>query len=168
MHPSHKPTTGYKQAKSTMRVLGPILLAIGVILSLIGIVDFFSTFVSIASRNQPPGDTRFPILFILVFPGFLLIGIGGMLTKAGYLKEITQYAAKETSPAVQTTTTAVRTALADNDIPCPQCALPIEPDAQFCSHCGTSVKGAPCAQCQTPLEPNDRFCRSCGQRVEST
>lgn len=162
------PKTGHMQAKSTMRTLGPILIAIGVILSIIGIGDFFITFITVSSGNANPSDTRFPTLFLLAFPGFFFIGIGSMLTKTGYLKEITQYAAKETSPAITTTVTAVRAAITDDDIPCPSCASPIEPNSKFCSSCGTQTTELQCSLCNTTIEPNDKFCNSCGTEISYT
>lgn len=163
-----RPRDGYTQTRSTMRTLGPILMVVGGVLALIGVIDFFTSFFSIASHEpfSTPSPSRFPILFpVLGFPGLLLLGIGGKLTKAGYLREITQYAAKETTPAVMTTTTAIRAAITDDDIPCPGCSRPIEPDSKFCPHCGIRISGGTCSICQATLEAGDRFCASCGNTV---
>ena len=166
MIPDSQPPSKYKQAKSTFRVLGPTLLVIGIILSLVGIGSFFMGFIGAVSGDFSPHDSKFPILFLLVFPGFLCIGIGSMMTQAGYLKEITQYAAKETTPAVTTTTTAIRSAISDNDIPCPSCSEPIEPDSKFCAHCGVQIGQLSCPTCNAPLEANDRFCNQCGTQTK--
>ncbi|MGV6814847.1 MAG: zinc ribbon domain-containing protein [Phycisphaerales bacterium] len=156
------PDSKYKQAKSTLRIFGPTLLVIGIFLSLIGVGSFIMGFIGAVSGNIDPGDSKFPILFLLAIPGFLCLGIGGMMTQAGYLKEITQYAAKETTPAVTTTTTAIRSAITDDDIPCPSCSEPIEPDSKFCAHCGIQIGQLLCPTCKAPLEANDRFCNQCG------
>ncbi len=160
------PGDRYAQSKSFFRVLGPGLLVLGVILSAIGIGAFFIGFIGAANGNTRPGESNFPILFLLIFPGILLLAIGGLMTQAGYLKEITQYAAKETSPAITTTTTAIKSAIADDDIPCPSCALPIEPNSKFCAHCGIQTQDQACIKCDAPLESNDRFCNQCGQQQE--
>lgn len=132
-------------------------------MTLIGVGQFLFTMVSAMSG----GGGSPPILFVVLgLPGLLLFGIGMQCTQAGYLKETTQYIAKETTPAVQTTTTAIRAAITDDDIPCPDCSRPIEPDSKFCAHCGVRIAGMTCMVCQATLEAGDRFCSSCGCAVE--
>ena len=162
MIPDSQPPSKYKQVRSTFRVLGPTLLVIGIILSLVGIGSFFVSFIGAVSGSISPHDAKFPILFLLAFPGFLCIGIGSMMTQAGSLKETPQSAPKKTPPAVTTTTTAIRSAITDDDIPCPSCSEPIEPDSKFCAHCGVQIGQLSCPTCNAPLEANDRFCNQCG------
>ena len=49
---------------------------------------------------------------------------------------------------------------------CPACGPRPEPDAVFCSSCGSrlTAPGA-CGQCGATLPPDSRFCESCGTRV---
>ena len=50
---------------------------------------------------------------------------------------------------------------------CPTHGPRSEPDAQFCSECGSRVASAPgyCTRCGTSLERDARYCHSCGARV---
>ncbi len=163
---SQAPRDGQPRVKPALRILGPILLVCGILMTLIGFGNFIFSFIDAVSGDPFSGESNAPILFIaLGIPGIILMGIGGPLTQAGYLKEITTYGAKETTPAVTIATTAVRAAILDDDIPCPTCATPIEPDSKFCSSCGQPVNALQCPSCEHPIEANDRFCNSCGTNI---
>lgn len=46
---------------------------------------------------------------------------------------------------------------------CARCGPRPEPDAKFCSSCGSPLGPAPeCRVCHAPLEPGSRFCSACG------
>lgn len=164
MNHNRPPSDGYAKARTSMRRFGPAMIAIGGLMVLIGFGQFALTVIS-GINQEPFSGTRpgFPILFVILgFPGMLILGIGMKLTKVGYLKEIAQYGAKETTPAVQTTTTAIRSALQNDDIPCPSCSSPIEPDSKFCSSCGVDLANMKCDSCNDRIDPSDKFCPSCG------
>ena len=163
---SQAPRDGQPKVKPALRTLGPILLGVGVIMTLIGVGNFIYSFVNAVTGDPFSGEHNAPILFLVLgFPGIILMGVGGSMCKIGYLKEITTYGAKETTPAVTIATTAVRAAILDDDIPCPTCATPIEPDSKFCSSCGQQVNAIQCPSCEQPIEANDRFCNSCGTNI---
>lgn len=167
MNHKRPPQDGYTQVKTGMRRFGPAMIAIGGLMLIIGVGQFFLTFIS-AATSEPFSSEQpsFPILFIILgIPGMLILSIGLTLTKVGYLKEIAQYGAKETVPAVQTTTTAIRSAILDDDIPCPKCSQPIEPNSKFCASCGVLVGSLKCPNCNNPIESDDRFCNDCGTQV---
>lgn len=49
---------------------------------------------------------------------------------------------------------------------CPTCGPRPEPDAVFCSSCGTALPtAAVCGRCHTPVAPGGRFCERCGAQV---
>jgi hypothetical protein len=49
---------------------------------------------------------------------------------------------------------------------CPTCGPRPEPDAAFCSTCGSRLPAAAtCAHCGTALVADSRFCEGCGSRV---
>ncbi|MHA7813696.1 MAG: zinc ribbon domain-containing protein [Phycisphaerales bacterium] len=159
----------YHKARDSFRKYGPALLICGGILFAIGFIDFIAAFISIASR-EPFSQTRphFPILFIICgIPGAAMASIGMKLTGVGYLKEATKYVAKESAPAAQITTTAIRSAILDDDVPCPSCATPIEPDARFCAQCGLRIAEVHCPSCDATIQPDARFCSDCGHAVET-
>lgn len=165
MNQKYRAQDGYTQVKTGMRRFGPAMIVVGGLMAFIGIGQFLLTFVSAATSDF--GDRpSFPILFVILgIPGALILNFGLMLTKAGYLKEIAQYGAKETAPAVTTSVTAVRAAFSDDDVPCPECSSPIEPNSKFCSSCGVQIGSLACKECKSPIESGDRFCNSCGIEI---
>ena len=153
---------GYAKARSSMRSFGPPILVLGAILVLVGFIDFIHTMY----QGMTGGMGGPPTLFLVCgLPGMILLGIGMYLTSFGYMREVSQYAAKETAPAVGTTTAAVRTAWTDDGVPCPGCSAPNEPGDKYCASCGVVLTGAPCASCGSVLEVSDRFCSECGAQA---
>ncbi len=56
--------------------------------------------------------------------------------------------------------------ISDSTPTCPSCGPRPEPDAVFCSHCGTRLPLAgTCAGCGAALGPDSRFCEHCGAAV---
>ena len=52
---------------------------------------------------------------------------------------------------------------------CGNCGAPLEPDAQFCTECGTKVEiqeGRRCPSCGAPLDDDSLFCSECGCKVD--
>jgi predicted RNA-binding Zn-ribbon protein involved in translation (DUF1610 family) len=45
---------------------------------------------------------------------------------------------------------------------CPNCGNPLNPNAKFCTKCGTPLK---CPNCGNPLRPNVKFCTKCGTPI---
>jgi len=148
------PLDGYSKVKAKLRKFGPAMIAIGGLMLLIGVGQFFWTIISVATAEPfSRTDNGFPILFVILgIPGAMILSLGMMVTQAGYLKEITTYGAKETTPAVTIATTAVRAAILDDDIPCSTCSTPIEPDSKFCSSCGHQVNALQCPSCEHPID----------------
>ena len=159
----------YQKARDSFRKFGPGLIILGGIMFVVGLIDFLAAFVSIANQ-EPFSHSRphFPILFIICgIPGAAMASIGMKLTGIGYLKEASKYVAKESAPAAQITTTAIRSAILDDDIPCPSCATPIEPDSRFCSQCGVNVAYIRCPSCDASIQSDARFCSDCGHAIET-
>lgn len=74
--------------RNILRVIGFMILPIGVIFAAIGLIDFFAAF----------GGHGFPTKFWCVFVGFPLVGLGVACLKAGFLRAIGGYVASETAP----------------------------------------------------------------------
>jgi len=55
---------------------------------------------------------------------------------------------------------------ADRDIKCTECGKVIDPDAEFCKHCGDAVELVPeCSSCGNELTSDSNFCSQCGSEV---
>jgi hypothetical protein len=162
--PQHQPI------RDTLRVVGPLLLGVGVIFMIVGGVDFFS--------ELPP------TLFWCFFVGMPLLFVGGVMTQYGYMGRVARYLSQEITPvatdtlnyAVGETKESVRdlagavgeglglrkSAGAAVHIRCQKCTHENEADAQFCSRCGAPmVRSVPCAKCGHPNEPDAKFCDHC-------
>jgi rRNA maturation endonuclease Nob1 len=61
---------------------------------------------------------------------------------------------------------AASSAQAAGGLSCPTCGPRPEPDAIFCSTCGSRLPtGAVCAGCRAPVPPDGSFCEVCGRKV---
>lgn len=146
---------GHHQFRAVLRVVGPAVFVLGVVFTGIGMISFFSAM----------GSFEPPRYFWCCFVGMPLMGIGGMLTKIGYLgamyrylageaapvqKDTFNYLARGTSPGIKELTRAVRDGWRDDPAPsssqpqtgafCPQCGQPTGAQANFCSACGTKLE----------------------------
>lgn len=77
-------------ARMALRYLGALLLLIGMPFAITGFVSLFSAF----------GSFGPPKYFWCAFVGLPLIGIGGILLKAGFIGAMSRYAADETTPNI--------------------------------------------------------------------
>ena len=111
----------------------------------------------------------------------------GKLSDADYQELYTRYSAQaieamreddvggtEAAPDVETLIAAeVRSLQAAEDTPdgkptCEKCGPRPEPDAVFCSTCGSLLaQPALCTSCRAPLEPGGHFCGRCGTVIEA-
>jgi len=145
---------------SVSRVLGPLLMLTGVGFIALG---FWSLFESAGTYGGP----RY---FWLIFVGFPVFWIGGVMTQFAFIGPVTNYVARQVSPAVNTLTSAATTA-ARSVVPgrgrsqrlsCPNCSALNQVDSRFCQQCGTTLEALRCSRCSQVNEPDARFCRSCG------
>jgi hypothetical protein len=81
-NPTHNAT------RARLRVLGGIVLAIGVTLTAIGLISFFAAF----------GTFRPPTYFWCAFIGLPVTVAGGVLLQFGFMGAVQRYAANETVP----------------------------------------------------------------------
>ncbi|MGO9110750.1 MAG: zinc-ribbon domain-containing protein [Thermoguttaceae bacterium] len=145
----------HASTRRTLRMLGPILAGIGLLLMIIGIGSFFASFGSF----QPP---RFfwcaflgaPLLFVgLVICGFAFQGavlryqVGEVAPVA---KDAINYMAEGTQEGVKTFAAALGEGLAAGmggsrkaDNRCPKCSHSNDADAKFCKNCGIAFADTP-------------------------
>jgi Double zinc ribbon len=140
---------GQRSVRTFLRVGGPILLAIGLLLTIAGMVSFFSAF----------GSFDMPSNFWMAFIGLPLIAVGAAMTRIGYLGPATRYVAGEVTPTIRDTLGAL--GITSATVACPTCGASNDADARFCDSCGKPLS-ARCASCGAANDPDARFCDACG------
>jgi uncharacterized membrane protein len=117
------------------RALGAILLIVGLVLTVLALMDFFSTF-------NDPTDT--PDRFWLAFVGLPVTFVGVVLLMTGFAVAGTKYVVREAVPIVKDAMDQLgfqgNAANAPGTGPyCRSCGKQNSADAAFCSSCGTSM-----------------------------
>jgi hypothetical protein len=132
-----------------LRTLGPGLLLVGLVLVVVGMVSFFSSF----GTHEPP---RY---FWCIFLGIPLLFGGAALSMFGFMgayfryflgeaapvqKDAFNYLAEGTKGGVKTVATAIGEGLTAGmraegqpGLRCPRCQQANDADARFCKGCGT-------------------------------
>lgn len=158
-----------------MRVVGPMVIVIGVIFTVVGVANFFVSF----------GSFEPPRYFWCTFLGVPLIGIGSGITKFGYMgaiarymsneiapmgKDVVNYMAEGTQESVQAVTRSIAAGLRDGMVGegatarCPKCGAGNQPGSKFCDQCGGPMLVA-CGGCGASNQPGSKFCDQCGGRL---
>jgi len=178
-------TDKHRSNRSVLRVIGPMIMAIGGVLMLIGLLGFFSAFGSKPSFDGPPDGIK---LFFLCFLGLPMLAVGGAITKFAYLGAVARYVASEAAPVAKDTANymidGTRDAIGDltktvvagvagglkgdrpaeDLVPCTGCGHACDSGARFCNQCGTAIPGdVRCDGCGAMNDPSARFCEQCGQ-----
>ncbi|HEV3386839.1 MAG TPA: zinc ribbon domain-containing protein [Gemmata sp.] len=170
----------HDQTRDILRVVGPTVVVVGVIFTVIGVGSFFSSF----------GTFEPPRYFWCAFVGLPLIGFGGIICKFAFLGSVSRYMANEIAPvgkdvvnymaegtkgAVHDVAAAVAGGLQDGMagkemriLHCHKCNADNEAPANFCKACGSPfAKAIPCPECGKLNDPDARFCGQCGKSVEA-
>ena len=90
---------GHKGIRDVLRVAGPIVLGMGVLLTVVAFVSFFTAF----------GGHGPPKYFWCGFIGLPMIAAGGAMTKFGYMGKVARYVSGEISPVAKDTINYVGT-----------------------------------------------------------
>lgn len=157
------PNGNHEKIKKILKIVGAILLAIGIVCSIIGLIDFFSCF----------GTSKMPTRFFLCFIGFPLIAAGGGMLLFGFQRELARYNknenvpvfnefGKEISPAVQHVAHSVQQGL-DEKIVC-SCGTENDKDSAYCKKCGKQLSDT-CPYCGEAVDADSEFCNHCGKRI---
>lgn len=177
-------TDQHRSNRSVLRVMGPLILIAGLVLTLIGLSAFFTGFGQSPSFGEPPPGFR---RFFLAFLGLPMMAIGGAITKFAFMGAVARYVASEAAPVAKDTTNymidGTRDAIGDlaqsvgagiaqglsgerpeaDTIGCPSCGHACDPGARFCDQCGAKIPGeVRCESCQAMNDPDARFCSQCG------
>ena len=114
--------------RTALRLIGFVLLVVGVFFLLAALVDFFGAM----SAND-----GMPSKFWMAFVGLPLVVVGGWSLQAGFVGAASRYVASETAPAVRTTSQAWHDQGPDRS--CPQCGKRAGASARFCDACGAEL-----------------------------
>ena len=149
---SDKPPQLRDQAtlRNGLRIGGPVIFGIGLLLTVIGVADFFSAF----------GSFGVPSNFYLAFIGLPLMAVGGAMIRIGYLGSATRYVAGEVAPTIKETLGYVGVGPAS--VTCARCGGANRPDAKFCDGCGAPLSRT-CPSCGHANAPDATFCNQCGK-----
>jgi hypothetical protein len=170
--------SSHGETRGVLRVLGPAVAVVGLILTIVGFASFFSAFGS----GGPPGQ------FWCAFLGLPLLGVGLGICKFAYLGAVSRYVAGEVAPVskdvvnylAEGTKGAVRDLAAavgeglHAGVPsgeiglsrCHKCNAENEASANFCKACGAPLaKTRPCDGCGELNDPDARFCDNCGKPI---
>ena len=169
---------GHGEVRSILRIIGPAMAAVGLLLVVIGFGSFFASFGSF-------GPPRF---FWCAFVGMPLLFVGIVISKFAYMGTVFRYMAGETAPVGKDVTnymvagtkdsirdaatavaegfaTAGRQSEASSRL-CAQCGAENEASANFCHGCGTPfAQSKRCGKCGEAHDPQARFCDNCGAAV---
>jgi len=167
---------GHQSLRGVLRVVGPLLVAVGAIFLIIGIGNFFMAF----------GGMGPPRYFWCAFVGIPLLGVGVGLTKFAFLGVFTRYVSSEVAPVgkdtfnylahgtkdgVRTVSRAIFSGLRGEDggsveVQC-TCGRRVSATARFCDACGAPMHtNKSCVACHEMNEADARFCRACGAMME--
>lgn len=172
---------GHKGPLHLLRILGPVILGIGILLIVISMVEFFSLF----------GSMREPRFIWMPFLGIPLLFVGGVMTQFGYMGKVARFMAQEMAPVgkdtfnymadgtkegVKTVAAAVGQGLAAGGVAlggkaatkvlCHKCNALAEDGAKFCPQCASPLgKTKPCPNCRELNDPDAKFCDNCGQGI---
>lgn len=152
----------HERTKRTLKIVGPVVAAAGLILAVVGFVSFFASI----------GGSEMPSLFWCAFVGLPLFVIGLGIALAGFRREIATYQKNETAPvvnefaedirpAVQSVASAVRGGGEARGRICPHCGEQNDADAKFCKNCGSALQKT-CPACGNSADAKANFCDNCG------
>ena len=140
----------HQTIRTLLRLLGPLVLLVGVVFVIAGIASFFSSFGS----HEPPSN------FWCAIVGIPLIGIGGGICHYAFIGAVARYVVNEIAPiakdavnylgkGTQDGVTHVIQAIAEGaaaarrpdgaPILCRACKASNEAHAKFCNRCGTAL-----------------------------
>jgi RNA polymerase subunit RPABC4/transcription elongation factor Spt4 len=164
----------------TLRIIGWILLPIGLTCVIIGMVSFMTSF----------GSGGFPPLFYLVFAGFPFLAGGGICLSLGYHRKMTEFMATQTAPVAKDFTNYMVDGTSDsvarvagkiaNEIKgtgkngetiegvtantCARCGHVNPATSKFCAKCGAPLTRA-CPHCGAVNDDGAKFCNNCGKEL---
>jgi RNA polymerase subunit RPABC4/transcription elongation factor Spt4 len=168
----------HPETRTILRIVGPAVVAVGLIFTVIGFGSFFSAF----------GSFEPPRYFWCAFIGLPLLGLGIMICKFAFLGAVSRYLANEVAPvgkdvvnymaegtkgAVRDMATAVgegfrkgTTGQEARMVRCHKCNTENAEAAKFCKGCGAALATTrACSSCGELNDSDARFCHTCGKAM---
>lgn len=177
------PDSNHRELRNVLRVVGPLVFSLGLILMGVGIASFFQSF------NAPP-FSRGPDKFWMAFIGMPIMGVGGMICNFAYMGAVSRYVANETAPVGTDTFNYVAKGTKDSVrdvaeaigdglsqaggsaeservvVRCHKCNATNDEESKFCNQCGVVLhKSVKCQTCDELNDPDARFCDNCGTKM---
>ncbi len=167
MEPNNKYNLEEKsKARKIFRKFGPIILIVGILITVISIATFFE------------GDMSSPFLPFISFP---MMFIGAVMSMLGYMGDMSRYSASQTAPVVKDVTNyildntkesigGVAKEISENLHSsstvkfCPVCKEETNDFAKFCDHCGTALYKK-CQVCNAENDIDAEYCQACGHKL---
>jgi len=158
----NSPLVKNKGVKKVLRVIGGILLGVGIILVIVGLITFIGFgFMAGPSASFGSADMGFGTValgMLATFIGFTIAGTGAFLLYLSFLGSVASYYAEETKPAVRTVGEGAGEGLATGirkgggirtsggrgrkevkKVKCRVCGYLDTEDAAYCSKCGEKL-----------------------------
>lgn len=164
-------TKKHKTAKIVLRIIGFIILPIGLGLIIAGLISFFQGFSGNGMGSY----------FYLCFIGAPFIFVGGICLFLGYMRNIHSFTISQSAPVVKDVANYVIDGTSDTMIKnasklfkevkrndekpiCSKCGAENEVGAKFCDKCGHELYKV-CKECGELNDDDSSFCRKCGKEL---
>ena len=170
MDEENKINPNHRELRKMLRLIGPLVFILGLVLTLVGLGSFFSSFGSM----QPP---RY---FWCAFLGLPLMTAGGAISQFAFMGAVARFMAGETAPVAKDTfnymasgtkdgvrdiASAIAEGVSANSLDCNSCRASNDIKAKFCDNCGeTLLATKTCDHCTTENQKNAKFCDDCGRK----
>jgi hypothetical protein len=165
----------HDDVRALLKSVGPAIAAIGLLLTVVGIASFVSSF----------GTFEPPRRFWCAVVGLPILAVGLTISKFAYLGTIVRYMFGEVAPVSKDATNYIVAGTKDSirdvaaamgegfaaagtlqRLRCHNCNTDNDLTANFCDNCGAAiVKSRHCDKCGEQNDPDARFCDNCGTAV---
>ncbi len=168
--------------RATLRVIGPLTVIAGGLLTVVAIGSFFGAVASFPSVG-------FPRYFWCAFVGLPLLSAGIVMCKFAFMGAVARYSAAEVAPvgkdtinyladgteeSVEQVAAAIGRGLtagadekAEPGLRCPECGHDNDAAARFCDNCRARLtKHKACPACDTENDADAQYCDNCGVEMK--
>lgn len=154
-----------KKTKKIVKIIGIVLLIIGIGLFITGIISL---------TNFDINNDKQPNLFFLSFIGLPLIFAGLVLILFTSIGQMNRYVMGEVTPVMKETYRTMNPEFRDavnilkgneEKISCPKCSTLNDKDSVYCKNCGEKIGKKTCPNCGIESDNDSNFCKNCGEKI---